>query len=263
MATEILIMNDMHIAPRGELYHGKNPGKIFRQCLNTLCSERRPDLLLLNGDLCAHEPSPEVYMEIAELCRQAELPLLAFPGNHDDTSIMAQNLPLPSQTLSEMKAVDIMENPNDPYCGWCRLNSYGLLWLNTSSHKLEDNQIAWFKQHQDSFHAEKGIIVFIHHPPAHVPSRFMEQRYPLINREEAWELISGLPNLQRIFCGHYHRTWDDPNIPLTMISSSLYSIDPETEKHNIAHYNPGYGRLSLKDKMEYMVAELPENMIQN
>ncbi len=262
MKYKLLVLNDMHIAPNGELYHGKDSGDIFRRSLHILIHQQRPDLLVLNGDLCAKEPDSRVYHEIASICRHFDLPFLALPGNHDDPEIMKNTLPLPETVFRNAGAKDLLINPADPYCGWAKLHNWGFLWINSFDHSVSREQLNWLEANKDSFTTAYGNLVFIHHPPIRVPSVFMENRYPLKDRDKVWKVLRELPKLRRLFCGHYHRRWDDPDEPVSMVSSSLYSIHPEAKEHMVDHCNPGFCRIKLGKKLEYTIAELPENMLQ-
>lgn len=257
----LLVLNDMHVAMPGTPYHHRNTAAIFRRTLETLCRSRRPDLLILNGDLCATVPDPATYRYIARLLHQLQLPALALPGNHDDPRLMHRSFPHPAHVLADQGAPLVLTCPDDPYCGWARLHDWGITWLNSYDHRVSQAQLDWLQDNAAHLHADHGNILFIHHPPAAVPSRFMEAHYPLYNRDSVLAAIEQLPALQRIFCGHYHRSYEHPRLPLSMVNSSLYSIDPESPNHRVLHHNPGYAWIELTQGLHYTVAELPENML--
>lgn len=258
----ILLLNDMHISEAGDFFQQRDSGLVFEQVLQTLLTEQRPDMVLLNGDLCATDPVAETYQRVRSIMSGFNTPVMSLPGNHDDPKMMQHDLPLPHTVLRQCGGTAFQLNPADPYCGWCNLQGWGILWLNTSDNTLNAQQIDWLNAVSHNLVAEHGTIVFMHHPPTSIPSRFMETNYPLHNRAAAWAALAQVPALERVFCGHYHRTWNTAGSLVTMVSSSLYTIDPESENHRILHYNPGYARIHLNSKCSYTVAELPENMLQ-
>ncbi|MFW5802276.1 MAG: metallophosphoesterase family protein [Spirochaeta sp.] len=269
----ILLLNDMHISLPGELYHNRDSASVFRQTLNALCKIEQPDLIILNGDICAIDPSAEIYDFVARHLEESGIPVIAIPGNHDDPAMMMDFFPLPAQVLQDLGAAPVYASPEDPYCGWAKLHNCGISWLNSFDHTLSTLQREWLHANAGRMHAQNGSLVFIHHPPVHVPCIFMESNYPLQDREQAYTAIRNIPDIQRIFCGHYHRRYEHKTEPVTMVSSSLYTMDPEHDQHRILHYNPGYARIYLRRTPSagippvhyphYTVAELPEKMLKD
>ncbi|GAB6089626.1 metallophosphoesterase family protein [Spirochaeta dissipatitropha] len=261
----LLVLNDMHLTSLGEKYHSVDSGAKFREVLSLLCKQEQPQLIVLNGDICATDPDPVVYKETAELIQKLNIPVLAIPGNHDDPELMKKYLSLPEYNMKIAGAAKIGICPTDPYCGWADLAGINLFWLNSWDARISREQLDWLEIIRTDIPADRPTVVFMHHPPAYVPSVFMESNFPLLNRAEILSEIQKIPGLSRIFCGHYHISYDssDPAVPLSMVSSSLYTIDPESDVHRILNYNAGYARVYPGKTLSWTVEELSENMLQN
>lgn len=263
--TGLLVLNDMHLTALGEQYHSVDSGAKFREVLSLLCKRERPRLIVLNGDICATDPDPIVYKELAELMLETGIPVLSIPGNHDDPELMIKYLSSPESNLKKAGATTIRICPMDPYCGWADLAHSNVFWMNSWDARISKAQLDWLADIRTEVPLDRPAVLFMHHPPSDAPSIFMESNFPLQNRAEILSEIQKIPGLSRIFCGHYHISYEssDPAVPLSMVGSSLYTIDPESSVHKILNYNAGYARIYLGRTLSWTVEELPENMLQN
>ncbi|HSV54169.1 MAG TPA: metallophosphoesterase [Burkholderiaceae bacterium] len=78
-------LSDVHVRRKGELYKGVvDSNRMFAEAIAHLQSlDRRPDLVLLTGDL-VDEGHADEYANLCKLLKALELPYLVVPGNHDE-----------------------------------------------------------------------------------------------------------------------------------------------------------------------------------
>jgi 3',5'-cyclic AMP phosphodiesterase CpdA len=84
-------LSDIHVRPAGQLYHGLVESNLmFVNALQHLEQiERRPDMVLISGDL-VDEGDPAEYAMLVELLKPLTLPYVVMPGNHDNRDQLKQ-----------------------------------------------------------------------------------------------------------------------------------------------------------------------------
>ena len=78
-------LSDIHVCARGGLYKGvADSNRMFADAIEHLHGlDRRPDLVLLTGDL-GDDGHPDEYQATLELLGELTIPYLVIPGNHDN-----------------------------------------------------------------------------------------------------------------------------------------------------------------------------------
>jgi 3',5'-cyclic-AMP phosphodiesterase len=210
----VLQLSDPHLlADRDGEFRGVVPFQHLRHGLAEALDqlERRPDLLLVSGDLCQDE-SLAGYDHLRALLDPTGIPLALLPGNHDNPDLLRQALG-PVACLAP---------------GALTLGAWRLILL--SSHRagspagaLEGNQLAWLRQQL----AERDgpTLVAIHHPPQPIgiPSLdaiALQQPEPLL------ELLASHAAVKGVLFGHVHQHWQGelvgrPEVPLFACPSTL------------------------------------------
>lgn len=77
-------LSDLHVRPKGVLYKDvvDSNQMLAGAIAHLMALDRRPDLVLLSGDL-VDEGRPDEYAHLLGILQGLDLPFLAIPGNHD------------------------------------------------------------------------------------------------------------------------------------------------------------------------------------
>jgi Icc protein len=88
-SLRIIQISDCHVsADPNDLYRGQSAERNLQKIIQKV-RQWDPDLLLLTGDV-SEDGSVESYERTSAVLAMAEVPLLALPGNHDDTGVMSR-----------------------------------------------------------------------------------------------------------------------------------------------------------------------------
>ncbi|WP_233463708.1 metallophosphoesterase [Nocardia gipuzkoensis] len=154
---------------------------------------RRPDAILVTGDI-TESGKPEQYAE-ARLAFDAEIPLYAIPGNHDDRAGFRTRL------LGE-PASDAPINRTH------RIGDLTIALLDSSvpgeaGGRLADETYQWLDEVLGAAPAGKPILLALHHPPAHLFSPIVDG-ISLAEPQRLAELVAGDDRIVAVLTGHAH-----------------------------------------------------------
>ncbi len=214
----------------------------LRQALAQL--NRRPDLLLITGDLCQDE-SWGGYRRLLDSLDQVEalrpVPLALTPGNHDHQALL--RAVLGRRAVIAPAALDVG--------GWT------LLVL--SSHRsgcvagfLDQRQLAWLEG--QLLGANQPVVVALHHPPTAIGDPGLDP-IALQDPGPLLRCLRGAPALKAVLFGHVHQHWKGelqrtdggPPIPLWACPSSLAAF-AAVQSCPLEHPDwPGARWLDLRD----------------
>ena len=187
MRRRILQFTDIHISREGQLYGSIDTRTQFQQALDH-AAPTKEDLLVISGDLAAHEGEADIYRWIRTLLKGYNCKKLFLAGNHDEPELMR-----------EFFTEGVLPHKHD-YFGSIDFAEWKIIFLDSSSEWINDEQINWLKKHQQN----QPTLLFVHHPPVSCSPYVMDNRYPMLNRDTTWPVISQVPGLKAVFCGHYH-----------------------------------------------------------
>jgi len=104
------------------------------------------------------------------------------------------------------------------------MESFKVLFLDTRTHSLDPEQLAWMKA--ELADNREDLLVFVHHPILDCGGTEMDTLYPLRNRDEVLGEFAGRPFNVTVFCGHYHTESSVRlgNIVQLVTPSTLYQI---------------------------------------
>jgi len=226
-------LSDIHIS--ADCGHPR--GIDVRANFSSVLSEVRRgeyDLLVLSGDLALDEGHVDAYPWIAAQIAGLPMPVLVMAGNHDDVTCMVVDFGLEQQFV-------------DGQLRWKRtLDGIAVYGLDTSSGALAEDQIAWL---------ESGVvrdgqrpIVFLHHPPLDCGCRFGDRHTPLLNRDDVWRRLAGIPGVDVIFCGHYHthKVVERDGVRVVLCPSTELQISQDSERFQVEHERPGYLEIRIE-----------------
>ncbi|MFO7811212.1 MAG: metallophosphoesterase [Candidatus Delongbacteria bacterium] len=224
----IIQLNDMHISSKDIFRNGANIKKNFLTALNKVKTIPH-DFIVLNGDLgydvCDHD-----YDWLKK--QMSGLNYFVVPGNHDITSETAKYFGMKNSL------VDGKIFYEKKYKG------KRFVFADTSEEYLD---IDVLKRFIDNGSPQGGTFVFMHHPPSLCDSRHMDTYYPLGNHEKAREFFNNCPQVDHVFCAHYHTDHHVKNESFTVhiCPSTWYQIGRKPKKFNIRHSKPGYGLIDI------------------
>ncbi len=230
MSNELIIaqVTDMHIGPSDVLYRGVKVRKKFLDVLQEL-AKKHLDLLVLSGDLSALEGEPEAYVWIKQALADFPYPYVVMAGNHDHVVRMSRVFDLSESDVSQGMLY------------FSRIiKERRLLFLDSSPYRVAKQQLAWLSA--ELAYDEEQALLFVHHPPLLCDCQFMDNNHPLRNINEVWQTLDQLPQIQHIFCGHYHteKTVIRNNKLIYLTPATVFQIDTKKSSFAIAHTKPGW-----------------------
>jgi len=192
-------LSDLHVRPKGVLYQGvvdsnRMLGDAIRH-VHTL--DRRPDLVLLTGDL-VDEGRLDEYSMARELLADLAIPYLIIPGNHDhrenfrasfaDHSYLPKRGPI-HYCVDDFPVRIVALDVCVPGKHHGEVDQAALTWL--ISILLSDRV--------------KPTVLMMHHPPFISGIPYMDE-YGCRNAEDLASLLSDFGNIEAVLCGHVHRS---------------------------------------------------------
>lgn len=159
----------------------------------------RPDCVVITGDLTDFG-RPAEYAHLRHLLAPLQLPFFLLPGNHDDRQALADAFPEHAylrtdgpfvQYAVEQYPVRILAlDTVVPLKGHGALCAERLQWLETELAREPG----------------RSTLIAMHHPPFKTGIAHMDAIGLLSGAPELAALVGRHPNIERIICGHLHRT---------------------------------------------------------
>jgi 3',5'-cyclic-AMP phosphodiesterase len=208
-------ITDTHILAAGKLYHSPHraipadaaPGWSYidtAACLQRAIAELnalmpRPDVIVVTGDLTDHGGIEE-YANLRTILAAARMPVFVIPGNHDSRDALRDAFAADSYLPAEGFLHYAVEG------GTMRIVA---LDTNVPGHhhgELCAERLAWLDRTLAAA-PDQPTLVMMHHPPFPTGIEHMD-RHALRNPAEFAEIVRRHPQIERILCGHLHRTID-------------------------------------------------------
>ena len=191
----VLQLSDPHLLADP---HGRCRGRVALEALRhgweQACAQvqRRPDLLLISGDLCQDE-SLGGYVRLRELLEQWAVPAALLPGNHDHPALLRAALGRSAWIAPALVP----------------LGDWQLLVL--SSHRagavegwIDPAQLAWLERQLQA--ASGPVLVALHHPPLPIGSAELD-RIALQQPERLLAPLLAHSAVRAVVFGHVHQHW--------------------------------------------------------
>ncbi|MGH7093791.1 MAG: phosphodiesterase [Stellaceae bacterium] len=208
-------ITDMHILARGKLFHAPyraippEAGPEYSRIDTGACLRRavaalnalvpRPDVVVVTGDLTDHGNAEE-YDHLREILAAAAMPLYVIPGNHDNR-----------EALRRAFAADGYL-PEDGFLHYT-VDHYPVRLVALDTHvpdspdgELCGERLAWLDATLAAA-PERPTLVMMHHPPFPTAIEHMD-RHGLRDPDTFAAVIARHKQVERILCGHLHRTID-------------------------------------------------------
>jgi 3',5'-cyclic AMP phosphodiesterase CpdA len=202
MNTLLAQLTDLHIREPGRLAYGRlDTAPYLRAAVQGIQAlPQRPHAVVLTGDLTDFGRAAE-YEHLARLLAPLSMPLYLLPGNHDDRAQMRAAF-AGHDYLGDGEFVQYS----------VPLGEHGLrlLALDTVEHgashgRLCANRLQWLSDELDRRRGE-SVVIAMHHPPFETLIGHMDRIGLLEGAGELTEILRGHPSIERVICGHLHRT---------------------------------------------------------
>jgi len=155
-----------------------------------------PDAVIITGDLTESGLPPEYAMVRETLARELHVPTFVIPGNHDRREVLLRELPgtgsadgFVQYVVDDLPLRLVMLDTVVPGAGHGELCARRLAWLDAALAALPD----------------KPTMIAMHHPPFACGIGHMD-RIALRDPARLLELMQRHPQVERIVCGHHHRS---------------------------------------------------------
>ncbi|MEU1985718.1 metallophosphoesterase [Nocardia sp. NPDC019395] len=154
---------------------------------------RRPDVIVVTGDI-TDSGKPEQYAE-ARMSLQADLPVFAIPGNHDER-------------IAFREVLLAAPPSDDPVNQAHRIGDLTLILLDSSvpgqsGGRLADETYDWLREMLAATPADDAVLLALHHPPVFLHSPIVDT-IALAEPERLAEVIAGDPRVIGTLTGHAH-----------------------------------------------------------
>ncbi|MCA3920224.1 phosphodiesterase, partial [Burkholderia sp.] len=194
-------ISDLHIKRPGQLaYRRVDTAAALARCIAKLNAlEPRPDAVLVTGDLTdfGHD---EEYGNLRGLLETLEIPYYLMIGNHDDRAGLRRAF----AGRAELQDGEFVQYALD--VGAVRVLALDSQVPGASHGDLCDARLAWLAAQLDAAR-DRPVIVALHHPPFVAGIGHMDKlRLAPAAAAKLDALLRGHPNVERVLCGHVHRT---------------------------------------------------------
>ncbi|AOK04033.1 phosphodiesterase [Burkholderia sp. AU19243] len=194
-------ISDLHIKRPGQLaYRRVDTAAALARCISKLNAlVPRPDAVLITGDLTDFGHDDE-YRHLRELLAPLEIPYYLMVGNHDDRAGLRRAF----ADRPELHGGKFVQYALD--VGDVRVLALDSQVPGTSHGDLCDARLAWLAAQLDAAR-DRAVIVALHHPPFVSGIGHMDAlRLAPAAAAKLDALLRGYPNVERVLCGHVHRT---------------------------------------------------------
>lgn len=212
---------------------GLNTSECLDQVVQLAQQDNGFDLVVASGDL-AHDGSEAAYQRVREQIGHLGIPVYCLPGNHDEASAICKHL-----------------NGENFHCTRSKLaGGWQLVFLDSTVEGREGGHLSAgeldvLSQALDK-HPELPAIVWLHHQPVHMGSRWLDTM-AVDNPDEFFAVIDRHPQVRAIVWGHVHQDFARQRNDVQLLSSPSTCLQflPASEDFAVDEVPPGYRWLEL------------------
>ncbi len=200
MTSLLLQLTDLHIREPGKLAYGRieTAPYLTRAIDSILRLPQQPHAVVITGDLTDFGRAAE-YDHLRQLLAPLPMPVYLMPGNHDDRDQLRRSF-ADHTYLGDIGFVQFSTAVGD-----MQLIALDTVDSGASNGLLCEKRLAWLAR-ELQLHAGKAVVVAMHHPPFQTLIGHMDAIGLLQGASELEALIAQHPNVERIICGHLHRS---------------------------------------------------------
>lgn len=193
-------ISDLHIRPEGRLAYGVvDTAAMLKRCVeHILALPQRPTAVLATGDLVDFGTAVE-YQRLRNLLAPLRMPLYLVPGNHDERTELRRAFP-EHRYLDQSEAFIQYVVDDLPV----RIIGLDTVIPGESGGTLCSERLAWLDRMLASA-PHRPTLIAMHHPPFETGIGHMD-RIGFDDRESLERVIARHPQVERIVCGHLHRS---------------------------------------------------------
>jgi len=233
MSLRLLILSDSHLfRSRDKELFGVNTYSALRTTTNHIRNQQEHfDLMVALGDL-SNDGSEQSYRDFHTLAGELADSVIWVKGNHDEFT-GTPVFPWESCLRNE----------------W-HLNGWHLIFLDTALPGKDEGSLARNELERLSrflaTHSDGHILVFLHHQPVLVGSKFIDD-LALENRDEFWKIMSAGTGIKAVIFGHVHQLVDQfyNNIRLISAPSASVQFKPNSDQVAFDELKHGYMTFTL------------------
>ena len=194
-------ISDTHIkANRRLVYQRVDTASALERCVaEILRLPQRPDVLLFTGDV-GDFGTAEEYALVRELMAPITMPVYLIPGNHDSREAMRASFPDHRYLAQSPRFIQyaIEDYP-------VRLVALDTVIPQKSGGELCDERLDWLEAKLREA-PDHPTLVMMHHAPFDTGLSYMDGIGLIRGTERLGRIIEKNPQVERIVCGHLHRT---------------------------------------------------------
>ena len=193
-------ITDMHMRPSGKKAYGvvDTEAMLRAAVASILDLPRKPDVVLGTGDL-TDLGLVEEYELLRDVLKPLAMPVYLIPGNHDRRD-----------TLRQVFGADGYLPKDGDHLHYTvedwplRLIGLDSIVPGKGHGDMDAPRLAWLKARLDE-QPGRPTLVFMHHPPFPTGLQHMDS-INCRNGDALAELLRGYSNIERVVCGHHHRS---------------------------------------------------------
>ena len=192
-------LTDLHVRVPGSLAYGRVDTNAFFNAaiVELLQRQPAPDAYLLTGDLTDFARADE-YAQLARGIERLGKPAYLLPGNHDERGALRGAFPNHAHLQGDQPFIQYR----------VELGGLALVTLDTvvpgQPHgALDSARLDWLRRNLD---ASTPTLIAMHHPPFATGIEHMDKIGLMQGAAELEALLRGHHNIERIACGHLHRS---------------------------------------------------------
>jgi len=157
----------------------------------------RPDVTVLTGDLVDHG-EPDEYEQLRHLLAPLSMPVFVIPGNHDAREPLREAF----RDARYLPAEGYLHFAIEDYP--VRLVALDTLVSGKHGGMLGAERLGWLDTALAA-QPDRPTVILMHHPPFATGITYMDA-VGLKTARPLEPIVRGHPNVERILCGHVHRT---------------------------------------------------------
>lgn len=193
-------ISDPHIQLKGQYADLIAAREHLAACVATLNRlVPRPDVVVATGDLTEHGTADE-YQVLKQELAQLAMPYLLIAGNHDDPTTLRESFPEHSwmQGTGPFLQYTVDTWP-------LRIVALDTTLPRRGDGGLCESRLNWLAR---TLAEQPGrpTLMLMHHPPFQTGIKGMDAIGLLQGRDAFVDIITPYPNIERILCGHFHRS---------------------------------------------------------
>lgn len=198
--TIIAQISDLHVQIPGKLAYGVvDTNTLVTEAIGHLSKlTPQPNIIVISGDLVQDGTITE-YELLQTMLAPLQCPIYLMPGNHDQR-----------ENLRQVFTTHAYLSKGTPHLSYV-VENYPIRMIMLDSILpgkglgcIDSDRLIWLKQALLAA-PETPTLIFMHHPPFATGIPWMDRKQ-LQGHEKLATLISQHPQVQRISCGHLHRT---------------------------------------------------------